>query len=195
MLVEKKSKFIGHCSPVADRQQALDFISAIKASHRDANHNVGAYHIRTGNLNHSSDDGEPSGTAGLPVLDVLMKAKILDAVIVVTRYFGGTLLGAGGLVRAYSSAASAAVRNAGVAVMTHCHVYDIEVGYQLYEPVLKLLSETGARILDTSFAENLRVRFVIREELKAALFESVRELSRGAVLPNLVTEGFFPQEG
>ncbi|MCL2539371.1 MAG: YigZ family protein [Oscillospiraceae bacterium] len=194
VLVEKKSRFLGHCAPAQSREQALDFIGAVKASHRDANHNVSAYNLRAQNINHSSDDGEPSGTAGLPVLDVLMKARIVDAVIVVTRYFGGTLLGAGGLVRAYSSSASAAVKDAGAALMVLCNVYDVALGYQLYEPFAKLLSDMGARVLDTAFAENVKLRFVLRQTSESELFELVKELTRGAVTPVLAERGYFPQE-
>ena len=98
--VEKKSRFIGYCAPVKTEKEALDFVNSIREQHRTATHNVFAYSLREGNLCRYSDDGEPQGTAGLPVLDVLTRGGIVDAAIVVTRYFGGTLLGTGGLVRA-----------------------------------------------------------------------------------------------
>ena len=98
--VEKRSRFIGYAAPVTTEAEAVDFIARIRALHREASHNVYAYALREGQVRRYSDDGEPQGTAGVPVLDVLQKQEIVDAVVVVTRYFGGTLLGAGGLVRA-----------------------------------------------------------------------------------------------
>ncbi len=194
LIIEKKSKFLGHCLPVDSQQLAIDFIARMKSEYRDASHNVGAYYIRNGNINHSSDDGEPSGTAGMPVLDVLQKGKIVDAVIVVTRYFGGTLLGTGGLVRAYSAAASAAVKAAGVAVMTLCYAYDIPVEYSLYESLLKLLLEIGARVETSDFSERVMVRCTIKKEMEPRLLEMVRELSRGASVPERTREFFDPFE-
>ena len=100
--IEKKSRFIGYAKPIKTQQEALDFIAKIKSKHWDATHNVYAYVLRENNIQRYSDDGEPGGTAGVPMLDVLLKEGVVDACVVGTRYFGGTLLGAGGLVRAYS---------------------------------------------------------------------------------------------
>ena len=107
--IEKKSRFIGYVKPVKTQEEATEFINAIKSKHWDATHNVSAYVLRDNNIQRSSDDGEPSGTAGVPTLDVLLKEGIVDTCVVVTRYFGGTLLGAGGLIRAYSHASKIAV--------------------------------------------------------------------------------------
>ena len=109
---EKRSRFIGYACPVTTEDEALAFIAKIKKQHWDAKHNVYAYVLRDWQIRRYSDDGEPQGTAGIPVLDVLIKGDVTDAVIVVTRYFGGILLGGGGLVRAYGHAASIAVRAA-----------------------------------------------------------------------------------
>lgn len=193
LVVEKKSKFLGHCLPVTEQRQAIDFIGRIKGEHRGANHNAGAYFIREGNINHSSDDGEPPGTAGMPVLDVLQKGRIVDAVIVVTRYFGGTLLGTGGLVRAYSSAASAAVKDAGIAVMALSSVYLISVDYPHYEPLLKLLTSLGVRA-KADFSDRVRVECTLRKEKTPLLLESVRELTRGECVPLFREERYEPVE-
>ncbi|MBO4353463.1 MAG: YigZ family protein, partial [Clostridia bacterium] len=107
-IVEKKSVFIGYAAPVSSEAEAREFVASIKKKHADARHNVSAY-IVSGGIMHSSDDGEPSGTAGVPVLEVIKKSGVINTVVVVTRYFGGILLGAGGLVRAYSAAAKAAI--------------------------------------------------------------------------------------
>ena len=106
--IEKCSEFIGYISPVSTSEEAVDFINGIKARHRKAKHNVYAYILRQDNISRYSDDGEPQGTAGMPVLEVLRKRGLTDICVVVTRYFGGILLGGGGLVRAYSHAASLA---------------------------------------------------------------------------------------
>ena len=109
--VEKRSRFIGYCKPVTTEEEALEFINRIKSKHWDARHNVYAYCLREGQIKRYSDDGEPQGTAGMPVLDVLLKSELTDLVVVVTRYFGGILLGTGGLVRAYSDATQKGIEN------------------------------------------------------------------------------------
>ena len=112
-LVEKRSRFIGYCKPVKTQDEAIAFINEIKSKHWDARHNVYAYVIRDEGISRYSDDNEPQGTAGIPVLDSIRKRGITDCVVVVTRYFGGVLLGAGGLVRAYSAAAKLGIDAAG----------------------------------------------------------------------------------
>ena len=106
---EKRSRFIGYVKPVKTEDEATGFISSIRSKHWDARHNVYAYSLREGNIKRYSDDGEPSGTAGMPVLDVITKNEVYDVCVVVTRYFGGVLLGTGGLVRAYSQGAKLAL--------------------------------------------------------------------------------------
>ena len=105
---EKRSRFIGWCQPVQTQEEAVAFVENIRSRHWDATHNVYAYRLRDGQLQRYSDDGEPQGTAGMPVLDVLQKSNLVDVVVVATRYFGGILLGGGGLVRAYSHTSSIA---------------------------------------------------------------------------------------
>ena len=112
-LIEKRSRFIGYVKPVKTQEEAVAFINEIKSKHWDATHNVYAYVIRGEGISRYSDDNEPQGTAGIPVLDAIRKRDITDCVVVVTRYFGGTLLGAGGLVRAYSASAKAGIDAAG----------------------------------------------------------------------------------
>ncbi|HIU94159.1 MAG TPA: YigZ family protein, partial [Candidatus Aphodomorpha intestinavium] len=120
-LVIKRSRFIGRCFPVADEQEALRLLEQVRRQHWDATHNCYAYSVGvSGACARYSDDGEPSGTAGLPMMEALRRSGVTDALVVVTRYFGGILLGAGGLVRAYSAAAAAAVRSAGEVEMREC---------------------------------------------------------------------------
>ena len=118
--VEKKSRFIGYVKPVKTQEEATNFINSIKSKHWDATHNVSAFVLRENNIQRSSDDGEPSGTAGVPTLDVLLKENLVDVCVVVTRYFGGTLLGAGGLIRAYSHSSKIAVEAGHIITMAPC---------------------------------------------------------------------------
>ena len=129
--VEKRSRFIGYACPVQTEQEALDFITSKKSEHWDASHNVYAYILRDGTMRFS-DDGEPQGTAGMPVLDVLRKSGVTDVVTVATRYFGGILLGGGGLVRAYSHTASIALQAAQIITMRECLLLSLTCDYGRY---------------------------------------------------------------
>ena len=129
--VEKRSRFIGRCRPVATEEEAQDFIAGVRKRHWDAAHNVWAYVLRDGAMRYS-DDGEPQGTAGQPALNVLLKRELTDCAVVITRYFGGILLGAGGLTRAYAQGAAQAVQAAGEADMRPCLRGDIRCSYTQY---------------------------------------------------------------
>ena len=129
--VEKKSRFIGHVKPVTTEEEAQAFVAALKKQYWDATHNVYAYVLRSG-ARRFSDDGEPQGTAGMPTLDVLQKAGLTDCVVVVTRYFGGILLGAGGLVRAYSHGALLAAAAGEIVEMRPCTVVEAVCDYAQY---------------------------------------------------------------
>ena len=132
---EKRSRFIGYCKPVSNEQEAVDFINSKRGEHWNATHNVYAYSLREGNIKRYSDDGEPSGTAGMPVLDVITKNEIYDVCIVVTRYFGGVLLGTGGLVRAYSQGAKVALEAGNVVMMQNCLICQTRCSYNQYGKV------------------------------------------------------------
>ena len=137
--IEKRSEFIGYIAPVKTDEEAVNFINTIKAKHRKAKHNVYAYILRKDNISRYSDDGEPQGTAGVPVLDVLQKRGLTDVCVVVTRYFGGILLGGGGLVRAYSHAASLACDAAHTMDMCLCHRLKICTDYGMYGKLTYIL--------------------------------------------------------
>ena len=141
-IVEKKSRFIASVAPVSTEEEAIAFVNDIKAKYRDARHNVYAYVVKENNISRFTDDGEPSGTAGAPVLDVLLKEGITDAAIVVTRYFGGTLLGTGGLVRAYGKAAKDGVLNAKICEKIYCHELLITTPYDLHGKI-KYIVDNG----------------------------------------------------
>lgn len=177
--IEKKSKFIGYAKPVKTQEEAVEFINSIKSKHWDATHNVYAYVLRENNIQRYSDDGEPSGTAGVPVLDVLLKEGLVDVVVVATRYFGGTLLGAGGLVRAYSHTSKIAVEAANMITMAECSIESVKVDYSFYDRLNILLSDFGANIVDTSFADTVEVIFSIKEDKVSLLQEKLTDVSNG----------------
>ena len=177
--IEKKSKFIGYAKPVKTQEDALEFISEIKSKHWDATHNVYAYVLRENNIQRYSDDGEPSGTAGVPVLDVMLKESLVDVCVVATRYFGGTLLGAGGLVRAYSHTSKIALEAAGIITMAQCSVMSAEVDYSFYDRLNILLSDFSAVILNTSFSDKVCVEFSVKENIVDLLNAKLVDVSNG----------------
>lgn len=177
--IEKKSKFIGYAKPVKTQEEAVEFISEIKSKHWDATHNVYAYVLRENNIQRYSDDGEPSGTAGVPVLDVMLKESLVDVCVVATRYFGGTLLGAGGLVRAYSHTSKIALEAAGIITMAQCSIMSAEVDYSFYDRLNILLSDFSAVILDTSFSDKVCVEFSVKENTVDLLNAKLIDVSNG----------------
>ncbi len=179
--VEKRSRFIGYAAPVKTEEEALEFIAQIKKKHWDAKHNVYAYSIRNGQIRRYSDDGEPQGTAGIPVLEVLQKGDITDAVIVVTRYFGGILLGGGGLVRAYGHAASIGVRAAGVEERVLCDEVIVTSDYAQYGRVQPLILSYEGVIDDTVYEDNVTIRFHIRSPLPQSLCKDIADATAGSV--------------
>lgn len=191
-LVEKKSRFIARACPVKTEQEALNFLEDIRAQNRTASHNVFAYRLRERNLSRYSDDGEPSGTAGMPVLDILERGDITDAIIVVTRYFGGTLLGTGGLVRAYSGSAGMAVTEAGIVTMEESGIYEFVCGYPEYERTVRILREAGAEITASVFLDQVKISYIANDVRESKIEPALQELSRGKNVPVLVERGFFP---
>ena len=177
--IEKKSKFIGYAKPVKTQEEAVEFISKIKSKHWDATHNVYAYVLRENNIQRYSDDGEPSGTAGVPVLDVMLKESLVDVCVVATRYFGGTLLGAGGLVRAYSHTSKIALEAAEIITMAQCSVMSAEVDYSFYDRFNILLSDFSAVILNTSFSDKVCVEFSVKENIVDLLNAKLIDVSNG----------------
>ena len=187
---DRKSVFIGEAAPVSTEEDALLFISAMKKKYPDANHHVYAYVLRENSLRRFSDDREPQGTAGMPVLDAIRKNGCTDAVIVVVRYFGGTLLGTGGLVRAYSSAANGALKEANIIVYDIYREYSISVSYSEYQKILPMLSDNGFRITDTKFTENVLVYGKIKKDLSEQFITKLSEVTFGRANVELLDEKF-----
>ena len=188
--IEKKSKFIGYAKPVKTQEEAVEFISKIKSKHWDATHNVYAYVLRENNIQRYSDDGEPSGTAGVPVLDVMLKESLVDVCVVATRYFGGTLLGAGGLVRAYSHTSKIALEAAGIITMAQCSVMSAEVDYSFYDRLNILLSDFSAVILNTSFSDKVCVEFSVKENIVDSLNAQLIDVSNGKYISKFLRNEF-----
>ena len=150
-ITERRSEFIGYVSSVTTEEAATEFIAGIKKKHSDARHNVYAYLIRENNISRYTDDNEPQGTAGLPVLELLRKEGLTDVAVVVTRYFGGILLGTGGLVRAYTAAAKAALDIAGTVVYRLVKVCALTVSYADYPRIEAFLQDNPAKRYKTDF--------------------------------------------
>lgn len=170
-LVEKKSRFLSFCAPVKTEKEAQDFVASIRSRYPDARHCVYAYTVSSAGTfsQRYSDDGEPQGTGGMPVLDVLRKKDITDAAVAVVRYFGGILLGAPGLVRAYSSAASLAVSAAGIVRMTPLVPLEVRVSYQLWGKLENAVAQAGYMTDSPEYAEDVRaVIYIAPEELDRA---------------------------
>lgn len=177
-IVEKRSRFIGQIAPVTTEEEALAFINGIKAEHRMARHNVYSYVLRGGRIRYT-DDGEPAKTAGMPTLEAIQHAGLEDVAVVVTRYFGGILLGTGGLVRAYTDATKAAIEAAEVVTVSVCVDIILEVPYALYEQIVRIADASGAKLKESDFAENVLLTFRMLDGTQAPFLEKLTELTRG----------------
>lgn len=187
---EKKSVFIGRARPVSTEEEALAFIRSVKAEFSDARHNVWAYRLQGDISVRCSDDGEPQGSAGIPVLDAIRKSGVSDAAVVVTRYFGGILLGAGGLVRAYSHTAKLAIDAARIVVCEKCLLYEVSCSYSDYQRFLAELPKFGAAQEDSAFAEQVTFTYVLPAANADRLSDRFCEMSGGSVIPRRIGERF-----
>ena len=188
---EKRSRFIGYCKPVKTEEDATAFINEIRAKHWDARHNVYAYSLREGNLRRYSDDGEPSGTAGMPVLDVITKNEVYDVCVVVTRYFGGILLGKGGLVRAYAQGAKLALEAGQVIKMQSCLLCSLGCSYNQYGKVSAAVIDAGALIDDTLYEADVVIKFHMPSELLPLLNKKLADITAGEVQAEGKEEKYF----
>ena len=182
--IEKKSEFIGHICHVENEDEAVAFINKIKADNRKARHNVYAYKLRGSNLSRYSDDGEPQGTGGVPVLDVLNKEELVDVCVVVTRYFGGVLLGANGLVRAYSHACKLAVDSAARQEFYECSLINAVTDYNMYSKLTFLLPKFEVKMQEELFEENVKLSFYVKQELCENLKKELIDLTNGKIEMN-----------
>ena len=168
---EKRSRFIGLCAPVKTETEARQVIANVREAHKGANHNVFAYSVTEGNIIRFNDDGEPGGTAGMPVLNVFEKTGVINYVCVVTRYFGGTLLGAGGLVRAYTKTAKGAMDAAGPTPPVFYKYYRVTCDYPRFDKVKYNFDKWGVEILDAQYTHICTLYVRIRDELAPPFLE------------------------
>ena len=191
---EKRSRFIGYVKPVKTEAEATEFINSIRSKHWDARHNVYAYSLREGNIKRYSDDGEPSGTAGMPVLDVITKNEVYDVCVVVTRYFGGVLLGTGGLVRAYSQGSKIALEAGQVVLMQNCLVCSLTCTYNQYGKISSLIPDNGGVIDDSVFETDVKLSFHIKPDGLPALNKKLADLTSCEVRAISDSEQYFMTE-
>ena len=183
-IIEKKSRFISYASPITSEDDAQLFIDSIRKKNWDASHNVFAYQLGERNqIQRQSDDGEPSGTAGLPALDVLRNEDIKNVLVVVTRYFGGTLLGTGGLVRCYGKATQAALSDAGVVEKILCKSYRIKTDYHLSGKIQYALLQNNHIIHDTIYTDAVEYIVYVENLLCRSFLSQIKDISNACVQP------------
>lgn len=186
---EKRSDFLGHVRMVETEEDARAFIEAVKKEHYDARHNCWCYAIKDGPVRYS-DDGEPQGTAGVPMLEVFQRQGVTNFVCVVTRYFGGVLLGAGGLLRAYTKSAKDAMDAAGTAVVRRWVEVRIPCGYPLLERLKKEVAAVSGIVTDTEYAADVTIRALLPEEAAEGFSARVFDVTAGSVTVETVGEDF-----
>ncbi|MBR6039971.1 MAG: YigZ family protein [Clostridia bacterium] len=187
--VVNRSRFIGRCFPVTDEAEALQILERIRKQHWDATHNCFAYRLKSGAARFS-DDGEPQGTAGLPMMEVLSKRDVYDLLVVSTRYFGGILLGAGGLVRAYTRSASDAVEAAGLVSMEPCTTFRAVLPYPYRNAVFGVFERFGV-IESTDYGADITCMFRCRSAESEAFLKALRDRTEGRITAEAVGEGYF----
>ena len=189
---EKKSQFIAHVYPVADEDEAVTYIETVRKKYWDARHNCYAFSIGdNGETTKCSDDGEPSGTAGKPILEVITRNEIHNCLIVVTRYFGGIMLGAGGLVRAYSHGAKIALDASKILKMEKCFNCEIKLNYDRYGKIASLIPECEGIVDDTVFLENVVVKFHIPTDKLSFFNKKLADATNGQLETNVIEEKFY----
>ena len=177
---EKKSRFIADIFSVSSEEEALQILEKVKKKYWDARHHCSAFTIGENNeVARCSDDGEPAQTAGRPMLDVLLGRELHNVCAVVTRYFGGVLLGTGGLVRAYTTATARALEHAEVVTVRSVIELSVTVDYSLYERASLLIQGAGAKLAEPEFTDRVALRWQMPEGTEGPLLEQLRELTRG----------------
>ena len=187
---EKKSVFTGTAAPVSTRAEADEFVASVRAEFPDARHNVYAYVVSEGNSARYSDDGEPQGTGGMPVLDVIRKSGVTDTAIVVSRYFGGILLGAGGLLRAYTKSAKDALDAAGISVVRRWIEADIPCSYSQAEKLKNEIAAAGGIVGDMEYGAAVVIKVLVPEEMIEDFKAKIFDVTAGSVSVKVTGESF-----
>ena len=189
---EKRSKFIGVLSHVESEQEAIEFINSVREKHREARHNVHAFVVKENGISRFSDDGEPHGTAGKPILDVIKGFELQNVCLVVTRYFGGILLGTGGLCHAYGTAARLACQSADIVTMKMQKQFVIVCDYQQHNRLIPFIESCGGNVEDTKFSDNVRVTFSLESPAVNNFVVGLNEMFCGKLNAECIGEGFSP---
>lgn len=176
---EKKSRFLTYASHVSSTDEASLFLKNIRDKHWDASHNVYAYLLRNNQIKKFSDDGEPHGSAGIHILNVITRSQLMDIIVVVTRYFGGTLLGTGGLVRAYTSATQLALKNAIIIPIYLCQIFSLSFDYSLYSLILRIISQYQHKILDTTYNNAVSIKVAVNHIFYDKISAELLDISNG----------------
>lgn len=194
LLVEKKSKFISHVMPVDNEDDAIAYLNKIRSQYANATHNVYAYVIDENNIFRYSDDGEPSGTAGMPVLDTIRKAGLVDVIVVVTRYFGGTLLGTGGLVHAYGASARQGLIASKEIIRSKCDIVSAKVDYTLVGKMQYKISTEGYMLEDTVYDNEVTFKICCPIEDTQKLIDSLVDLTNGRAVCGVIEQKYVNKE-
>ena len=184
-IVEKRSKFIAKVIKVQSEEDVTNELKKIRKEHRDARHNVFAYRLMN-NGERMSDDGEPSGTAGAPILEILRGENLQNVLVVVTRYFGGILLGTGGLVRAYGTAAKNAVMSAEKVVMKLCNEYEVKTDYNYLNILTHYFKKQAITVRDTNFTDNISFRIIVETVLAEQILKDIEEKTARTATVDLI---------
>ena len=193
---EKKSEFIGYAKRVKDEDEAKEFVNEIKNKNKQARHNCYAYVIgKNMNIQRYSDDGEPQGTAGIPILEVMKKSNITDCAVVVTRYFGGILLGTGGLTRAYTKGCSLAIKSAGIIEKVEGLKMSVEIEYDLFGKIQYLCGQNLWHIEEIEYTDKVIVHVFCEKNMCEIMEDEFIEVTNGKIIIRKSEEGIYFKEG
>lgn len=191
--IEKKSEFISYVARIESEDEAKAFIERIKTKHADATHNCYAYILKGTEIARFSDDGEPQGTAGMPILEVIKREGLVGVCVVVTRYFGGILLGAGGLVRAYAKGAKIGIDKAGIAEFVQHVTFDVAVSYGDYDKVMKDLEKNKVLCRNTEFSDVVKLSLSCEEQNLPEFENYIADLTNGKVKCEMTGNVYAPK--
>ena len=196
----KKSRFLAHIAEVRSEEEAEALIKETKKKYYDASHSCSAYILNSDKgIRHSSDDGEPSGTAGKPILDVISGAGLSNVIVIVTRYFGGTELGTGGLVRAYSGATAEVLKNSEIVEVTDARLTEFVIDYGLLPKLQHICMELGIIIYETEYFEKVKISVLITKEISGKFYKELIEMTAGALTESSVVReeqvNFYTEAG
>lgn len=187
---DRKSVFLGYAVPVSTEDEAISFIASVKKKYPDARHWVYAYVLRENSTMRFTDDREPQGTAGMPMLDIIRKRGLTDICVVVVRYFGGILLGTGGLVHAYSEATAEAIDAAGVIEYNIYKTFSVQVSYSDYQKLTPILTTPGVYLEDTEYLDNVCVIISCVTDLYGDIYGKITEYTSGRAKIEVLEEKF-----